>query len=84
MLPVLLDALLGNGDSKINQKLFSFLKYNLVKTEMSTLNCNAVLITITEVCANVLRADHRNRSMTAVFWGAQRKEPITENCIQNI
>lgn len=46
---------------------------------MSTLNCNTVLITITEVCANVLCADYHNRSMTTVFWGAQRKEPITGN-----
>ena len=79
MLSILLDAILGNGDSKINQKLFTFLKYNLVKTVMSILNCNTVQITITEVCANVLCADYHNRSMTTVFWEAQRKEPITEN-----
>lgn len=49
VLPILLDAILGSGDSKINQKLFTFLKYNLVKTEMSTLNCDTVRITIAEV-----------------------------------
>ena len=79
MLLILLDVILGSGDSKINQKLFTFLKYSLVKTEMSTLNCNTVRITITEVCADVLCANYHNRSMTVVFWRAQRKEPITEN-----
>lgn len=54
MLLILLDVILGSGDSKINQKLFTFLKYSLVETEMSTLNCNTVRITVTEACADVL------------------------------